>query len=62
MAAMYEMKHEESKKAILYLVTGVACIPISIKEKMFNVMAADVLFRLMLFDLVMLTDTITSSV
>ena len=38
---MYEMKCEESKKAILYLMTGVGCTPDSIDATLFNVMAAE---------------------
>ena len=40
---MNKMKSEESKKASLYLVTGVGCSPISIEKTLLSVMTAEII-------------------
>lgn len=40
---MIKMKSEESKKASLYLVTGVGCSPISIEKTLLSVMTAEII-------------------
>ena len=40
---MNKMRSEESKKAILYLVTGVGCSPISTEKTLPSIMTAEII-------------------